>query len=326
MKPNLPLTLLGAALLAVPYTFGQGGGSSATSGVVGFSTASCPAGGSVIVPSLVNSSVYQGSAAISGDGLLVTPTVSPSWIANTYNATSFLAPAPNYPKFYIEIVSGPNEGLILDVGSNTTNSIALASAAPAAVRGGSFQIALRPHVTLSQLFANASGLSAGDDQVIVYDASTGGANIRTYVGGANVFVAGVSPAGHTPIYPGTGFIVSLVEPVNLTFMGEVKPTKTQVPLWPAGANIVGVMNPASATLLYGNSLGTLLAPGDDVIAVYSNNGLMVPKTYRNDTVGNIVFGPNALTPASTDALPLNSGAVISVVDPITWIINSPLAP
>jgi len=54
MKSNLPLTLLGAALLAVPAVFGQGGGS-ATSGVVGFSTRAVPSGTNIVVPTLVNS-------------------------------------------------------------------------------------------------------------------------------------------------------------------------------------------------------------------------------------------------------------------------------
>lgn len=320
MKPNLPLTLLGAALLAAPAVFGQ-----ASSGVMGFSTVSVPSGTSVVVPTLVNSSVFQGSVSVSSDGLTVTPAVAPGWTVGAYNATTFTAPTPNYPTHFAEVVSGAHEGLILDISSNTSTSLTLAAAAPVAVRGTTQQVAVRAHITLSKVVEGAAGLTPGDDTVSIFDAATGSRNERVYVGGADVFQAGGRPAGHTPVYPGTGLVFNAIDAVTLTFMGEVKPTKTQVPLWPTGTNIVGVMNPASATLLYNNSLTSLLAPGDDTISVYSTNGVMTPTNYV--TTGTVLQkGGVNLTPSSTDAIPLNSGAVISVIDPLTWIVNSPLAP
>jgi len=320
MKPNLVLTLIGAGLLAVPASFGQ-----ATSGVVGFSTLSVPSGTSIVVPTLVNSSVFQGTASVSSDGLTVTPSTAPGWTADAYAATAFVAPTSNYPTPYAEVVSGTHEGLLLDIANNSTTALTLASAAPAAVRGTPQQIAIRAHVTLSKVVQGAVGLTAGDDTVSIFDAATGARNERVYVGGADVFQASGRPAGHTPIYPGTGLVFNAIDAVTLNFMGEVKPTKTQVPLWPTGTNIVGVLNPASATLLYGSALTSLLAPGDDTISVYSTNGAMVPTSYvTNGTV--IQKGGVNLNTSSTDALPLNSGAVISVIDPLTWVVNSPLAP
>ncbi|MFM7603982.1 MAG: hypothetical protein ACKO8Z_02135, partial [Prosthecobacter sp.] len=120
MKLHFSLALLGAALLAVPAVFGQ-----ATSVVMGFSTLNCPAGTTLVVPTLVNASVFQGEAAISPNGLTITPTTAPGWTVGAYNATSFAAPTPNYPKFYAEVVSGPNEGMIFDILSNTASVLTM---------------------------------------------------------------------------------------------------------------------------------------------------------------------------------------------------------
>ncbi|MFO1438359.1 MAG: hypothetical protein U1F81_08555 [Verrucomicrobiaceae bacterium] len=319
MKSNLYLTLLGVALLAAPAVFGQ-----ATSGVVGFSTKTVSPGTSIVVPTLVNASVFQGSVTISSDGLTITPSSAPGWTANAYRATTFSAPTPNYPTHYAEIVSGTHEGLLLDISSNSTTALSLVIAAPSVVWNTTQQIAIRPHITLSKIVEGSTGLAPGDDVVTIFDASTGGRRDFTYVGGTNFSASGLS-ANHTPVYPGNGVIFNATDTVTLNFMGEVKPTKTQVALWSTGTNVVGPMNPASGTLLYGNSLATLLAPGDDVITVYSTNGQMVPSNYTTNgaAIGNS-GGP--LAPSATDAIPLNSGAVITVADPLTWIVRSPLNP
>ncbi len=319
MKTRLALTLLGTALLSVPAAFGQ-----ATSGIVGFSTKTVSSGTSIVVPTLVNSSVFQGSVTISADGLTVTPSTAPGWVAGAYSSTAFVSPTPNYPTHYAEVVSGANEGLLLDITSNSPTALTLLSAAPAAVRNTTQQVAIRAHITLSKMVEGATGLAPGDDVVTIFDANTGGRRDFTYVGGTNFSASGVS-ANHTPVYPGSGIVFNATDTVTLNFMGEVKPTKTQVALWSTGTNVVGLMNPASGASLYGSSLATLLAPGDDVISVYSTDGQMVPSNYTTNGTNIQKSGVN-LTPSSTDAIPLNSGAVISVADPLTWIINSPLNP
>lgn len=323
MKSNLPLTLLGAALLAVPAVFGQGGGS-ATSGVVGFSTRAVPSGTNIVVPTLVNSSVFQGQVSISSDGLTATPTTSPGWALGAYNATA-LSGTTNYPTHYAEVVSGIHEGLLLDIASNTTTALVLNGAAPVAVRGTTLQVALRPHVTLSKVVQGATGLSPDDDSVTIFNPQTGSRTAVTYVGDPDVFQVGGNPAGHFPVYPGTGIVFTTGAPVTFNFMGEVKPTKTMISLWTTGTNIVGPLNPASATVLFGNSLTGLLAPDDDSISVYSSNGQMTPTIYSTD--GTVIQkGGVPLNVSSGDNIPLNSGAVITVSAPLTWIVNSPLAP
>lgn len=323
MKPNLPLTLLGAALLAVPAVFGQ-----ASSGVMGFTTLNVPAGFAFIVPSLVNSSVFQGQAAISSDGLTITPTTAPGWTAGAYSKTTFVAPTPNYPKFYVEVVSGTYEGLILDIDTNTSTAVSMVSAVtPAVLRGTTVQVAIRQHVTLDNLVSGATGLSGYADSANVFN-SNGSTSTRFY-DGANSWLAEdfATPAGHTVIYPGTGVAFTANSAVTFTFMGEVKPTKTQVPLYAGSTNIVGALNPASSTKFYGSSLTSALSPYADGINNFSSDGLLTTVgTYFSDGSSMLDAGFSPLAPSSTDAIPLNRGVVVSVSSDTVWTVNSPLAP
>ena len=326
MKPNLPLTLLGAALLAAPAVFGQGGGS-ATSGVVGFSSLSCPTGTTLVVPTLVNSSVFQGQASISSDGLTITPTTAPGWTAGAYNATSFAAPTPNYPKYYAEVVSGANEGLILDISSNSATALTMASAVtPAGIRGTTVQIAIREHVTLDKVVQGATGLTAFVDAANIFDAT--GATITRIFDGAS-WVAGdyVTPAGHSVIYPGNGFAFSAASAVSFSFMGEVKPTKTQVPMYQTGVNIVGNLNPASDLTIYGSSFKDALSPYADGFNRFSADGNMTTLgTYFSDGTQMLDGAYSPLAPSAPDSIPLNRGVVVSVSADAVVTFNSPLAP
>lgn len=324
MKPNLSLTLLGAALLAVPAVFGQ-----ATSGVVGFSNITCPVGTSIVVPSLVNASVFQGQATISIDGLTVTPTTAPAWTAGAYNATAFSAPTRNYPKFYAEIVSGGSEGLVIDISSNTTTALTMASAvSPSGLRGTTVQIAVRAHVTLDNIVSGATGLSAYADSANVYN-SNGSTSTRIYDGASWVDEGGSNPAGHTVIYPGTGLVCSLTNPVTFTFMGEVKPTKTQIPMFAGAINIVAPLNPASSTLLYNNT-SLVAALGDPYAAGinrFSADGQMII-VGSNFSDGSAMTDSSGtpLAPSATDSISINRGIVISVAGDTVWTVNSPLTP
>jgi len=317
MKTCLALTLLGTALFSVPAAFGQG----ATSGIVGFSSLSVPAGFAFVVPTLVNSSVYQGQVVISGT--TITPSTAPGWTVGAYNTTSFTAPIPNYPKFYAEIVSGPSEGTILDISGNSATALTLFNAGPS----GTYQVAIREHVTLDKIVQGATGLSAFADSANVFNAN--GSTSTRFYDGAGSWVAEdfASPAGHTVVYPGTGFAFTATTPVAFNFMGEVKPTKTKVTLYAATTNIVGVLNPAAATPFYGNSISSALTPYADGINTFSTDGqLTTVGTYFSDGSAMLDAGFTPLVPAATDALPLNRGVVVSVGTDAVWTVNSPLAP
>lgn len=323
MKPNLPLTLLGAALLAVPAVFGQ-----ATSGVMGFSNLTCPVGTTLVVPTLVNSNVFQGQANVSSDGLTITPTVAPGWTAGAYSKTTFGGGTPNYPKFYVEVVSGANEGQLFDIDTNSTTALTLIAAVPSSLglRGTTVQVAIREHMTLDKVIQGATGLTAYSDAVSVFNPN-GTQSGRNFDGTTWLDENFDKVVGHTVVYPGTGFVFTGVSPVTFTMMGEVKPTKTKVPMYAGATNIVGPLSPATATLLYGNTLAGALAPYADGVNSFSATGNMsVVGSYSSDGTAVLDGNFNPLAPNSTDAIPLNRGIVVTVGTDTVWTVNSPLAP
>lgn len=322
MKSHIVLTILSAALIAVPASFGQ-----ATSGVVGFSSLTCPIGTTLVVPTLVNSSVFQGQASVSSDGLTITPTTAPSWVVGAYNATSFTAPTTNYPKFYAEIVSGANEGLIFDIASNTATALTMAAAVnPSGIRGTTVQIAIRAHVTLDKIVQGATGLTAYVDAVNLFEPN-GATSTRIFDGASWVAGDYTTPAGHSVVYPGTGFSFSAASPVAFNFMGEVKPTKTKVPMYQMGVNIVGNLNPAAATTIYGSSFNSALSPYADGFNSFSADGNMTTLgTYFSDGSLMLDGAYNPLSPSAPDSIPLNRGVVVSVTADTVVTFNSPLAP
>ena len=321
MKTRLALTLLGIALLAVPASYGQ-----ATSGIVGFSNVTVAPGGAVIVPSLVNSSVFQGEATISGT--TITPTTAPGWTSGSFNATAFttISQIPNYPTHYVEIISGTNEGLILDISTNSTTSLTTSQVGPS----GTFQVAIREHVTLSKVTQGATGLTEFDDVATLFETvfspttQTNRVN-RVYVGAPNVWETDTGkPAGHTVIYPGTGFAFTATGTVVFAMMGEVKPTKTQIPLYSTSPNIVAPLNPATNNLLSASGLAATLEDFDDTITTFSTNGLMSALPYIAN--GGLIERDNGSPVSASDYIALNRGVAIGVLTPKTWIVNSPLNP
>ena len=324
MKTCLALTLLGTALFSVPAAFGQG----ATSGIVGFSSLSCPAGTTLIVPTLVNSSVFQGQAAISSDGLSVTPTTAPAWTTGVYSKTTFGGGAPNYPKYYAEVVAGANEGQIFDIDSNSSTALTLISAVPTTLglRGTTVQVAIRQHMTLDKMVQGATGLTAFADAVSIFNPN-GTQTGRNYDGTSWLDESFNFSVGHTVIYPGTGLVFTAASPVTFTVMGEVKPTKTKVPMYAGATNIVGPVNPASATPLYGNSIASVLAAYADGVNAFSATGDMsIVGSYASDGTSILDGSFNPLPSNATDTIPLNRGVVVTVGTDTVWTVNSPLAP
>jgi hypothetical protein len=329
MKTHLALTILGAALLSVPNAFGQTPPPAATSGVVGFSNISCPAGTTLIVPTLVNSSVFQGQAAISSDGLTITPTTAPSWTSSAYSKTTFAGGVPNYPKYYAEVVTaGANEGQIFDIDTNSTTALTLISAVPSTLglRGTTVQVVVREHMTLDKMIQGATGLTAFADAVSIFNPN-GTQSGRNFDGTTWLDESFVNSVGHTVIYPGTGLVFTASGPVTFTMMGEVKPTKTKVPMYAGTTNIVGPVNPASSTPLYGNSIATALAAYADGVNSFSTTGDMaIVGSYASDGTNVLDGSFNPLASNAPDAIPLNRGVVVTVGTDTVWTINSPLAP
>lgn len=161
-------------------------GETGTTGVVGFSVTVLPGGvGSIFAPAFVHNNTYEG--VLQG----ATPGTS-SVLALTGLEAGLLNENPDFPAYYLEVLNDTNasdgfdtEGLILDIISNTSDSITIAHDSSAFGVQGNEAIAIRKHVTLSDVFKGSTGLTPYTDPVTIYDAPNG-VPVPSYVPNANL--------------------------------------------------------------------------------------------------------------------------------------------
>lgn len=297
MKPIIPFALLGA-LLAV------GAADAAATTPVGYYAFDGKAGGNVFVPGLVNPASFTGALTAAGTTTLTV--AANSFTANAYNEGATFA------KFYAEITSGPNQGVVLDIVSNTTNVLTLDADVTPLGLTGTETIVVRPHVTLkSALAAAEASLGAFSDSATFYlpDAS-----FVSYIFGAGATPNGWSSDFATddgsdrPVYPGAGFILGLGADVDLTVTGEVKTADSVVQLTGGVVNIVGPVNPlvGASVSLNATGFGTLGAFSDSITA-YVAGPLVSFTSYVPLGDGNV--SSDFATP-TTDTIANTTGAVV----------------
>ena len=287
--------------------------------VVGFSKVSLPSGTVLVAPGFVKSAVYSGSSTVSGQIFSAA-----GLTAGNLNQSSF-GDRPNYPVYYVEIVSGSNEGLCFDIVSNTTTSVT-AVGVPASLNGQLVSVVIRPHLTLDDLVSSQSGLADYSDAVNIVT-SDGSTLTRYYANGSWLAEDFSTPAGHTTIYPGNAVSISTGGSVVINTSGVVKATKTQVPLYASAVNLVGPMNPSGSTKI--NSLGiqAALAPYADGFNTYTVDGAgTTTGTYYSDGTSILDAGFSPLDSNSTDSVPSNVGFAVSVSADTYWTMPSVLTP
>lgn len=286
------------------------------SDVVGYSKVSAASGTVLVVPGFVKASKYSGSSTITGQ------TFNASGLtANALNASNF-NDRPNYPTHYVEITSGSYEGYSFDIVSNTTGQITV-SGIPSGLNGQNVTIAVRPHMTLDDLVA--PGLADYTDAVNIINAD-GSSSTRFYASNSWLAEDFSTPAGHTVVYPGSGYTLTSGG-ATITTTGVVKSTKTAVPLYSAAVNYVGPMNPGGTTKVNNLGIASILAPYTDGFNVASNDGNMqTTATYFSDGAGILDSGFSNLDPAALDNVSSNAGFTVSVSADSYWIMPSPLNP
>ena len=284
------------------------------SDVVGYSKVSAASGTVLVVPGFVKAAKYTGSSAISGQ----TFTAS-GLTAGNLNASNF-TDRPNYPTHYVEITSGSYEGYSFDIVSNTSGVITV-TGIPSGLNSQNVTIAVRPHMTLDDLVA--PGLADYTDAVNIINAD-GSSSTRFYASNSWLAEDFSTPAGHTVVYPGSGYTLTSGG-VTITTTGVVKSTKTAVPLYSAAVNYVGPMNPGGSTKVNNLGIASILAPYTDGFNVASNDGNMqTTATYFSDGAGILDSGFSNLDPAALDNVSSNAGFTVSVSADSYWIMPSPL--
>jgi len=304
------------ALSSVANLFAQS--TTVSTPIVGFSNINLPSGSAMVVPGFVKPAVYSGSSAVSGQVFSVSGLVSSSFNSSNYSDR------PNYPKYYVEITSGPYEGYTFDIISNTTTSVSV-SDVPSAMSGLTVSMTIRPHFVLDDLVKNQSGLSDYSDAVNLSNPD-GSVTTRFYASGSWLAEDFSTPAGHTVVYPGNGVVFSSGG-AKVTTSGNVKTTKTVVPLYSTTINYVGQMNPSGATKVTNLGIAGALSPYSDGMNAFSNDGsLTTVGTYYSDGSAILDAGYSPLAGNAADSVASNSGFAVSVGSSTVWTMPSVVNP
>jgi hypothetical protein len=296
---RIALPLLLASTLLVQVANAQ---TSSSTPVIGYYKFDVPAGTTTWVCAFVTKKDFQGAMTSMVPGA--------QSVINQTGATF-----GTLDSHYVEILSGTQTGLILDVVSNTATSITVdGNLGPAGFNlTGNETYCVRKHARLSTVFAGGAGIAPVDDTVEVFDDS-GSSTLAAWDGTTWVdavdFVTPVDPI----IYPLQGFKISSLSGGQLTFGGNevsyVKSGPTKVPVYAGVVNLVGVMNPLVSTGAGANpadqamlsQLGfNTLAPVDDIVTRFTLDGALVENIYVHDGV-NVVDGVDFVTNKNADTI------------------------
>jgi hypothetical protein len=297
MKPTLYSLIAAAAACGLAQA-----AETAYTTPVGYYDASAKAGGNLFVPSLVRSTSFAG--VITGAGATTLTLEANSLTLNAFNEGS------TYPTHYVEITQpGSNNGVVIDIVSNTDSVITLASDITALSLTGTESIAIRPHRTLKEVFAaEEASIAPFSDSATFYEAN--GGTPTYFFDGTNWTTDFINPDGNDrPIPPGTGFVLTISADVDLTIAGEVKAGPTVVQLnGNSVVNVVGPVNPLVGTSDTLQDLGfAALSPFADSITLYQPGTVLPTGTYFSDGT-NVT--EDFINP-SLDALDATTGGVVT---------------
>ena len=301
MKPYTYAFLAAAAACGMAY----GQAATAYTTPVGYYNYEAKTGGNLFVPGFANSPVFAG--VITADGATTLTVATDAITANAFNKGAV------YATHYVEITqAGSNQGVVIDIESNTNSVITLASDITALALTGTETITIRPHVTLSGAFASAeTALAAYGDSATFYNPN-GTSNTYYFIGSGNWASDFATPDGNNrPIAPGTGVIFDCGADAALTIVGEVKSTDTVVQISGNGvANIIGPVNPlvGSNALIKDLGFADMVLFGDS-ISLYAPGQYIAPTgTYYAIGDGNV--STDFATP-SNDTFSFTKGGIFT---------------
>lgn len=306
MKLNnlTPIVLSAAALCAGSLSL-----SAATSGVVGATTVTLPAGGNVFISPYVNSVEYQAAAGgIAGQVLSLAGLTASAYDGGLY---------------YLEFLDDTNgadgvdtTGLVVDIASNTATDVTLVGDLTGV--NGDESVAIRKHVTVDDLFAGATGLIGFSDTVTLYLDGV----VTTYTpdgAGGWLDATFFTPATDIIVPVGNGLVLINGAPVTLTVYGAVKETPTQIPVYGGNVvNILGFIDPVGPVDASADVDLSALAPFGDTITEYSAGTLAAGDPLIWDgtqTLNGVFFTPEALVVDETQAAVFIAGVDTTIVTP-----------
>jgi len=286
------------------------------SSIVGYSKVNVAAGGGVVAPVFVKPAVFTGTSTISGQ------TFSGSF-SSSLNPTGF-SDRPNFPTHYVEITSGANEGLVFDVSSASGSGIVV-TGIPTALNGQTVSIVVRPHVTLGDIATQSSGLADFSDAITIYREN----NVKSSYIYTTTGVVGddySTPSDHVVIYPGYAVVLNTLGNSTFTLTGEVKTTKTRVPLF-AGETLIAPIDPQGGKKVSQLNLAGALEGYTDAISLVSTTGDLSLNSFYSDGVTDMLDENYTPVDATTDkVVKAGNGFIVNSLTDRVWTANSPLNP
>ncbi|MES2466928.1 MAG: hypothetical protein V4675_06480 [Verrucomicrobiota bacterium] len=299
------LLIAAVALASLPAAQAQTALSSSTP-VIGFYKFDVPSGTSTWSCALVTKKDFQGAASSIVGGA-----------TSTINVAGTPFSAGSFSSHYVEILSGPHAGMILDVATSPANTASAVSVVgnlgPAGLNlVGNETFCIRQHAMISTVLPSGGGLAPIDDNVEVYD-SNGGSKILTWDGAKWVDGVDFVTPSDAIVYPLQGFKISSVSGATVTFGGGqvsyVKNGATKVPVYSGVVNLIGVMNPlvdvASVDPVFSAPLSGLglnsLSPVDDLVTRISFDGVAKEDFFAWDGVA-VVDGIDFVTPKGNERI------------------------
>ena len=258
---------------------------------------------------LQNEALYRGSITSDANSAVLTDSNANN-TANAYAATD----AAGNPSYFVQIISGANEGLILDIVANNANTYTTGSDLTGLVSSGD-RYAIKAYLTLSDIFGanNEAGLTSGGDFLssdLIYLMSTdGAASFATYyyqtdtlgiLGGNGWRVVGGSDTdmSNVVVAPDDGLMVRRISAGDLSVVvsGSVNVAKHSRDL-PAGFSLVAYPFPVDVTLgdsgIYTSSNGYVSGGSfldSDIIYIIGSDGIFKSYYYQTDSLG--ILGGN----------------------------------
>jgi hypothetical protein len=243
------------------------------------------------------------------------------------------------PNFFLEVTSGPSEGLVADIDSNTSNSVTvypedaqiIAAAMPAS-------ITIRAHTKVSEVFGSNSttlilqGGSTNANADIIYlgrGGSLAGYFFKTGIGAGWKTLAGAN-ANNIPIYPGESIFVKRigVSDVSIKNSGNVQTGRALIPI-SQGSVTAATSFPVGTTLNTSNLLasgltGAATSATADLLYIPDATGNLVGYFYKTGIGAGFKFlvgGANANDVQISDA----GGVLITrrSSTPFNWTVNQP---
>ena len=222
-------------------------------------------------------------------------------------------------EYFVEVVSGSLEGLMMDVVSSTADSINVESRFSTLLgdvdEGDS--IAIRQHQTLEDIFASADFGSAASAVAIFYDEEGNETQLVNNSPTGDWADAFTGVSANPVVRPGMGFALFLGEPASMTSVGSVKVGRSLVELTgDFSPNIVGTLNPASGLTLASSNLSTALTADQDIVVFLGVDGSETQVVYSSAS-GTFI---DAITSADLDSAEIAPGSGVFVFsgDAVYW--------